>query len=1455
MKSHVFVSHASTDAAAVLRLREALEPEVKLWVDRRELVGGDDLDSEIRAAIDDARHLIVVLSLGALNSAWVKKELEYAREVQSRRGTDHLRIIPVLRPPFKPEMTSFILGEDIRAIPLADAPGGLDKAVAEIRVALRLELPETVREVEVPEEKPLADLLLELTESGIREADDTRRATARARLVYVPADGGQRVTSGSFEFTAPPIEADDLAWYLERYILWPSAEFQERARTVEAKLPEWGQLLYETLLHDKTRGAVGAWRRVDGASRRFSVLVDADSNDGTVQEGAAILLSLPWELVHDEKGYLFQGRRGVRVRRQLPKREEVDPLVTKAPIRVLLVSPRPEDDRAGYIDHRVSAKPLVEILGPLGELAEFSILQPPTFKAMSAQIREASNMGRPYQVVHFDGHGVYNKKLGLGALCFEDPADTGKLTGRRTATVQADKIAAVMRDHRVPLVFLEACQSAMSDGDPTASVAGQLLDMGVASVVAMSHTVLVETARRFVAPFYTSLVRGERVGEAMLAGQRELADDSSRGKSFFGEFHLQDWFVPVLYQEDADPPLIESVPDERVQRVMAQRRQLALGELPSEPDHRFVGRSSELLALERLLLDNRKEVEERYAVVLGGAGEGKTTLAAEFGRWLVATRRFARAAFVSLESALDARSVLHALGNQLVAEFAVEAGKEPEKAVLLVERALREQATVIVLDNVETILPPPPLKRGGSGMISPQVEADVFEPEVLAAILALFARLQNAGEKTCLVFTSREALPSPFQKKKNTVRIGRLTRAEAVLLVGNVLDKEDLQPKSTDSGESENEIDRLVDAVDRHARSLVLVAREVASSGVRGATEQLEGLMESMAKRWGDDREWSLFASVELSLRRLPEATRRRLPRLGVFRGGGQLQFIGQVLGLAVDNNEEVLLGRQLVDVGLGELLDYGHLRLHPALGPLLRSELDEAELEEARRVWVKAMVGLVAYLNHQQPQNAQLATSLTVLELPNLLPALEQLQATGSAEKVVDVATKLEGLLQNLGRPRALARVVRVREAMSPGVKDWSSTRFEAESAAVDRLLEDGRVTEALDAAHSVLRRALAAGKHAYKGAAYHLAIAHFRLGRGLSHGNAEAALILLGEARQRFQKLADIGHRGAARMVSGSISEIGDCLSHLGKLDEAAAAYEEAIDLDKARDDLRGVAVSKGQLGTVRRLQKRYQDALNAHHEARKAFERLGEPGSVAAAWHQIGRIYEDAEQYEAAERAYQQSLKIRVQHSDRPGEASTLTQLGNVYGLIGRMEDAVRFYRQSGKIYTELGDSLNEGLIRSNAAILLIYLERYEEARQETLQAIECKKSFGHEAKPWKTFDILHDLECAVGNASAAETARTDAIAAFLAYRRADGESHETDAQLAAAVAQAVTSGETTATASQLSELVRRPGPPDYLQALVSVLLQILNGSRDPALAEDPGLFYTSAVEVRLLLDRLS
>jgi CHAT domain len=109
-----------------------------------------------------------------------------------------------------------------------------------------------------------------------------------------------------------------------------------------------------------------------------------------------------------------------------------------------------------------------------------------------------------------DGHGVYDPRSGLGGLCFEQPTDDGSWRARTLDFVDAARLARLVRDHRIPLVFLEACQTAVAKVDPTSSVGARLLSEGVTSVVAMTHSVLVEIARRFVAQFYADLAgRGD----------------------------------------------------------------------------------------------------------------------------------------------------------------------------------------------------------------------------------------------------------------------------------------------------------------------------------------------------------------------------------------------------------------------------------------------------------------------------------------------------------------------------------------------------------------------------------------------------------------------------------------------------------------------------------------------------------------------------------------------------------------------------------------------------------------------------------------------------------------------------------------------------------------------------------------------------------------------------------
>ena len=160
---------------------------------------------------------------------------------------------------------------------------------------------------------------------------------------------------------------------------------------------KWGQLLHDGgAARPHAANVMKAWARIDShAGRRFSVYVDAALEAGAPTPRSRPPRSrhapagLPWELLHDGDDFLFQGAKPTRVRRRLPNTRELDVPVVATPIRILLVTARPEDDACGYIDHRASALPLVEAMEELGGLVRLHVLSPPTLPALREELDRA----------------------------------------------------------------------------------------------------------------------------------------------------------------------------------------------------------------------------------------------------------------------------------------------------------------------------------------------------------------------------------------------------------------------------------------------------------------------------------------------------------------------------------------------------------------------------------------------------------------------------------------------------------------------------------------------------------------------------------------------------------------------------------------------------------------------------------------------------------------------------------------------------------------------------------------------------------------------------------------------------------------------------------------------------------------------------------------------------------
>jgi hypothetical protein len=259
-------------------------------------------------------------------------------------------------------------------------------------------------------------------------------------------------------------------------------------------------------------------------------------------------------------------------------------------------------------------------------------------------------------------------------------------------------LADLLHRKQVGLIVLSACQSATVGGeDPMGSVAARLIHAGLPSVLAMTHSVLVDTTRALFGHFYRELARGWSIGTALDNARSQLYAQPARGERQRAErritLMLQDWFLPALYQAGADTSLLTpAAPAAHGPPAPATSAPTARSNLRPRPESGFHGRRRELWDIERWFAGGTRRV-----VVNGFGGQGKTALAEEAGRWLPRTGMFSGACFVGYAAfqgsdpvGLAVSTLATVLGQSLLDADAA-AG------------ALAATPTLLILDNLEAL--------------------------------------------------------------------------------------------------------------------------------------------------------------------------------------------------------------------------------------------------------------------------------------------------------------------------------------------------------------------------------------------------------------------------------------------------------------------------------------------------------------------------------------------------------------------------------------------------------------------------------------------------------------------------------------------------------------------------------------------------------------------------------
>lgn len=452
----------------------------------------------------------------------------------------------------------------------------------------------------------------------------------------------------------PKVE-QNLEWYFEEYLNEPYTA-STRVQRERQRIVDYGQDLFNQLFADPVAKYIYQQALQAGS---FDHLIFEISS----AESSIAFQGILWETLRDpDFAEAPLVAKGAAFFRKSVKKALLPSKVNEHPeINLLIVSARPSEEND--VDYRTVQRPIIDLIRrkPNLRINPF-ILRPGTFKALKEHL--ASVKSGFYHIVHFDLHGevmtfadldrertkgnyrfayayqsgkqpiAYNISYndfdiepfeGLRAFLFFESQVKGK-----AEPYFAETLAKLLRDYRIPICILNACQSAKQEGNSSeTSLAKFLQEQGVDLVLAMRYSVSVSAVVKFMERFYSELFNENSIDDAIAFARMNLYHEKTRKANLGYEIDLEDWVLPVIYKrQEVSFPLRERS-DQEKETYFAERKKLAT--FPRFT-YGFVGRDLDILKIEKMLLP-----PHNHLLIRGMLGVGKSALLTYLAAWWTAT--------------------------------------------------------------------------------------------------------------------------------------------------------------------------------------------------------------------------------------------------------------------------------------------------------------------------------------------------------------------------------------------------------------------------------------------------------------------------------------------------------------------------------------------------------------------------------------------------------------------------------------------------------------------------------------------------------------------------------------------------------------------------------------------------------------------------------------------------
>jgi len=1292
------MSYGHGDAAWVEVLAANLTREgLYVFLDKWEVIGGDQLARRLEGGIGRARTTVLVVSPLSMSRPWVNEEINAAI---ARAVAGEQRLIPVLLGDV--DLPPFIAGRAWIDFRYVDSPDEYKRRFGELVRAIRGsppgQRPEPGGEIVTPDlpARPEGPRLARLRIT----ASDVRFSTAEREEQPYRHGGLDQHTS-------------ELIRQVRQARAGLNAGFRHAGAADDGDpdvlpLEDLGRALGQIFLGDRISQALAAEAisaRHSNSAFRLAVEVDDPS-----------LSDLPWEtltLPGQAMPLVLQDR--IELYRSIARAEPVPAINIPGPLRILAVICSPERGRGELLDYEAELARILDIVNP-------------TRRNQSAYIR-VLNWGSPsrvraalleerFHILHISCHAE------PGVLIMED--DGGEEDRVDAARFARDVLVA---DRGIPLIVLAGCSTAVSmpqghDRDALvnepayAGLARELLHRGVPAVIAMTAPVTDRYAIAIGGRLYRELAaRASPQPLAALSEARRQQEDERRVEAGRGGIVVPaEWSTPTLFLAGPSLPMFhaEDGYEEIYERIGGSDGL----DLPARRIGEFVGRRAELRQLLRTLRQDCPGV-----ILHGIGGVGKSSLTAQ----LIDDLGRRTGLIVCLTGPTSPHAVLQALRIQLLSHC-LERGLGEGNPIRRIAAALRDPSqgwqemlsllagtlfprlpVLLILDNFEDNL-----VADGQGS-----EYRVRDEE-LASFIAAWLR---SSPLVRLLVTSRYPfqLPGGMERRMTFHHLGPLSEAETRKMFWRLPALDALSPEDQK---------RAYTDVGGHPRTL----------------EYLDALLRGGSARFHDVAE-----RVEDLLRR------RSIDQPGLWLRGMRDDLdraLAEAVTLAADDVLLKALLERVDSIPLARaMLDGVSVYRRPVeyagVAWMVSENESSAEAphstpfdapEDTRQVLNALLAfGLItpvkSPLREDEDQDCYVVHRWTASRLGKLIPATALAQAHAKAasylsrrvqtpqDAMQDILTLIEARY-HYSRAGQVRHIPRITGAICDQLERWGAWDW-VEQLCSETLEEPG--LEPLSRGAFLLRMgAIARNRGDYR-RAEELILEAIRLteqdGNPISRAQADHEMGLTALDQGKYES-AEQWLRKSMTLnleadnpygIGADYGSLGSLATDRGDYKGAEEWYRMAVAADEAVDNMYGVSASYHNLSGLAIVRGSYQEAEDLERRSLAINQQMNDPKGIAANHHNLGRIAFQREDYAEAERSYQQELNISEQFGIWESVVTAWYHLSNVALKRHDLDWAKECANRALSLFQEKGHK--EHISRSHHQLGIIAQERGDLAEAES------------------------------------------------------------------------------------------------------------------------------------------